>query len=240
MPGRKVLITRAEPGAQATARLLRDRGYEPVLCPTFTLSARTPWPQLDAHTAALLVFTSAMGVRVFAAHESLRTLPVWTVGEATAKAARLAGFTEVHAGPGDASALARTLLAMPDDFGETLITGHSEGAFDMAAALHAEGRRARFAATYDAHDRPSPTLEAAAALAAAAPLGLIIHSRRAASVVADWLRTTPHLAALHVAAISASAVAPLETTTLAAARIAAQPVEAALIDALVDMLPPAH
>lgn len=238
MGGPVVLVTRAEPGASATASRLRQLGYTPLMAPAFALRPRMPWPDLAAHTAGALAFTSALGVHAFAAHERLRDIPVWAVGDATAAAAHAEGFGVVRAGPGDGQGLAHLMLADPEPPQDTLVTGHSEGAFDLAAALRSGGLRARFIPTYDAVDTPEPAPKAALALQAPAPVGVLIHSRRAAEVLARWLRANPARAPIHVAAISASASEPLKGLPWAGVWIAAQPTETALIAALADALPP--
>ena len=56
-----------------------------------------------------LVFTSANGVAAFAALTPDRALPVFTVGDATAEAARAAGFAAVRSAGGDIGMLAALL-----------------------------------------------------------------------------------------------------------------------------------
>jgi uroporphyrinogen-III synthase len=61
-PPFRVLVTRAEPGASATARSLAAKGYAPVVEPLFALEPITAdLPAFDA-----LAFTSAKGVRALA------------------------------------------------------------------------------------------------------------------------------------------------------------------------------
>ncbi len=58
-----------------------------------------------------LALTSPNGVEAFAATVRERHWPVLAVGDATAQAARAAGFSEVASAGGDASDLARLILA---------------------------------------------------------------------------------------------------------------------------------
>lgn len=99
---RRLVILRPEPGASATAARARAMGLDPVAMPLFTVEP-VDWtvPDLAGYDALLL--TSANAVR----HGGdglarLRGLPLYAVGEATAEAAREAGFD--IAGTGDAGA----------------------------------------------------------------------------------------------------------------------------------------
>jgi uroporphyrinogen-III synthase len=89
---RPLAVLRPEPGNAATAAAIAARGYEAIRLPLFEVRP-LPWtaPAPDAFDALLL--TSANAVRHGgAALAALRTLPVHAVGEATAAAARAAGF----------------------------------------------------------------------------------------------------------------------------------------------------
>lgn len=106
---KRVLVTRPEPAAAQTAAKLRAAGYEPVLLPlsrTVALSFTVPDEVFDA-----LTITSANAFRHIAPERLLpyRTLPLFAVGEGTAKAAQEAGFKHVIEGGGDAVRLAGTM-----------------------------------------------------------------------------------------------------------------------------------
>ena len=111
----RVWITRAEPGASATARRVVAAGLVPLVAPLLE-TADLPGAAADLEAlppSAVLAFTSANGVRALARLTPRRDLKAWCVGAATAGAARLAGFVDVVAGGGDVEALARDLLAAP-------------------------------------------------------------------------------------------------------------------------------
>ena len=100
----KLLIIRPEPGASATAARAQTAGFEPLVMPFFEVRARE-WnvPNAAEHDALLL--TSANAVRHGGAGlAALAVLPVHTVGERTAAAARAAGLTIASSGPSDANA----------------------------------------------------------------------------------------------------------------------------------------
>jgi uroporphyrinogen-III synthase len=99
---RRVAILRPEPGATATVERARRRGLDAMATSLFEVEP-LEWAAPDAASFDALLLTSANAVR----HGGdklirLRSLPVYAVGEATAQAARDAGF-EV-ASTGDAGA----------------------------------------------------------------------------------------------------------------------------------------
>jgi len=99
-----LVIVRPEPGAGATLARAHALGLEAIAAPLFEV-VPVVWdpPAPDAHDALLL--TSANAVRhAGAGLESLRALPVYAVGEATAAAAREKGLAVAGVGQGDVQA----------------------------------------------------------------------------------------------------------------------------------------
>lgn len=89
---RRLLVLRPEPGASVTVDKARKLGLEAVSVPLFTVQA-VPWEVPEAAHFDGLLLTSANAVRHGGDQLSkLRGLPVYAVGEATAEAARDAGF----------------------------------------------------------------------------------------------------------------------------------------------------
>lgn len=108
---RRVLVTRPEPGASATAARLRAMGFSPVLLPltrVVSVAPRDPGP-CDA-----VAVTSANALRHAPAGllARLAGLPVFAVGEATAGAARQAGFADIAVAAGTAEHLAALIGAV--------------------------------------------------------------------------------------------------------------------------------
>ena len=102
---RRVLVTRPEPGASATAERLKAMGFVPVVLPlTRIVPVRPPEPgPCDA-----VAVTSANALR-HAPEDLIASLakkPLFAVGDATAEAARQAGFADVRAAAGTAADLA--------------------------------------------------------------------------------------------------------------------------------------
>ena len=88
----KVLVLRPQPGASATVERAQQRGLDAVAIPLFEIEP-VSWEIPDAAAFDGLLLTSANAVRIAGEQlESLRGLPAYAVGEATAEAAREAGF----------------------------------------------------------------------------------------------------------------------------------------------------
>lgn len=109
----RVLVTRPEPGASETTRRLETLGFQPVKLP---MQETRPLPVNDSAfpaDVAVVIIPSASAVR-HAPHELLDKwagVPCLAVGEATAWAARVAGFRQVREGGGDAESLADDIVA---------------------------------------------------------------------------------------------------------------------------------
>ena len=87
-----VLVLRPEPGASATAEKARALGLEALAIPLFEIEP-VAWRAPDAGSFDGLLLTSANAMRCGGDElKDLRGLPVYAVGEATADAARQAGF----------------------------------------------------------------------------------------------------------------------------------------------------
>ncbi len=97
-----VAVLRPEPGNQATIARLSAAGVAAVALPLFAVQA-IDWQVPDPASFDALVLTSANAVRwAGEGLAALRQLSVHAVGEATAAAARAAGFDVMVTGNGDA------------------------------------------------------------------------------------------------------------------------------------------
>lgn len=222
-PIRRVWVTRAEPGAARTADRLTALGFEPVVVPLLTLAplpvALNAAPEPDA--VAVLALTSPNGVEAFAPLiPRFRDHPVFAVGDATAEAARAAGFANVRSASGDIHALAR-LIAAEAPPGPLLAPGAREPAGDLPALLP---------------DRPVQRLPVYAAFETHAPApepfdAVMLHSPRAARALAADLPGSAASGRVAIC-ISEAAAAPLRPFDFAEIRIAAAPDEPAMLSAL--------
>ena len=203
-------------------------GWTPVVAPL--LEIRTiPQVAPDLADVAALVFTSRNGVAalvdLFTGSPSMPapSLPVLTVGDATAEAARAAGFGDVRSAAGDLDDLAALIRSTWTDPAAVLLhPGAREPAGDLAAAV---GKAAIV--------RALPVYEAVETGAAPPPAFdiVLLHSPRAARSLSRAL--APEQAADRLAvAISPAAARPLGAIGFREIRIAATPDETALIAAL--------
>lgn len=222
-PIRRVWVTRAEPGAARTADRLTALGFTPLVVPLLTLA---PLPgALDAApdpaAVAVLALTSPNGVEAFAPLiPRFRDHPVFAVGDATAEAARAAGFADVRSASGDIHALAR-LIAAEAPPGPLLAPGAREPAGDLPALLP---------------DRPVQRLPVYAAFETHAPApatfdAVMLHSPRAARALAADLPRAASSGRIAIC-ISEAAATPLHPFDFAEIRIAAAPDEPAMLSAL--------
>ena len=228
----RVWITRAEPGASATARRVAAAGLVPLVAPLLeTADLTEAAAALDALPAsAVLAFTSANGVRAFARLTPRRDLKAWCVGTATAGAARLAGFADLVAGGGDVEALARDLLEAPAA-AEIVHASALEPAGDLVGRLVAAGRPARRLAVYAAREADPAPARLQEALGAES---ILVHSPRAARILAGLLRGRPGPGP-RVVGLSPACLAPLASLDLAGMVAPASPLETDLINLLASL-----
>lgn len=110
---RRVLVTRPQPGADATSRRLAALGFEPIVLPLTEIRALEPAALPDVASVDAVAVTSANALR-FAAQPLLAAIkpkPCFVVGAETASAARKAGLADPQVGPGDAEGLAQLVAA---------------------------------------------------------------------------------------------------------------------------------
>jgi uroporphyrinogen-III synthase len=219
----RVWITRAQPGAAATAARVHARGFTPVTAPVLEV-----WPMMDAVIdlagVDALAFTSAAGVSAFAALTQVRDRKVFTVGDATAGAARAAGFAEVRSAKGDAQALSRLIADASPRPVLVLNPTAAEPAADLAALLAAHGLAARSVVVYETRET---------ALAASPPdlEAVLVQSAKAARAVAR-LTEGADVSAVTVCVLSAAAAAPLAGVGFRRILVADKPAETALLSLL--------
>jgi uroporphyrinogen-III synthase len=228
---RRIWVTRASPGAEATAGRVAALGWTPLVDPL--LAVRALSPAVDLTGVAALAFTSVNGATAFARLASDRTRRVFAVGERTAAAARAAGFAQVVSADGDVEALARLIAGEAAGLdGAILHPSALEPAGDLLSPLKAAGLSAQRVAVYEAVAR-RPAEETLAALDTFD--AVLLHSPRAARILADLLadRPAPRLRAL---CLSPAVAAPLEASRQAGALMsvafAPRPDETALLGLL--------
>ena len=230
----RLWVTRARPGAEATAARLAAMGHRPLVSPLLTI--RRLRPRLDLTGVGAVAFTSRNGVAAFAALEPERGLQIFAVGDATAEAAREAGFRDVRSAAGHVTALAALIIAEPVE-GAVLIAGAREPAGDLPGALKAAGVQARAAVLYAAVAASGG--RGLDALKTGKLDGVLIHSPRAARRLADLTAgLTPAADPVPVVCISPAAAGSLSGSPAFAPVAADRPDEAALLSLLGKPRPP--
>ena len=181
-----VWVTRAEPGAARTAQRLHDRGYAPLVAPLIATRALA-FVAPSASAYDVLAFTSAAGVAAFATafDGAPPIVPVFAVGDASAAAARRAGFRGVRSAAGDGRALCALILAETSKGARVLHPAASRPAFDLAAALRHEGRGAESLPVYETLPVDALPDPAQRALADRGLRAILIHSPAAGRTLAQ-------------------------------------------------------
>jgi uroporphyrinogen-III synthase len=234
--GRRVLVTRPEPGAARTASRLAALGFEPILLP---LTRTRPLPVAMAglpKDAAAIAATSANALRHAPAEliAALAHLPCHAVGERTAEAARAAGFLLVHEGPGEAEALAAHMAASLSGMAVVYLCGRVRlSTFEQR--LGGASVRVHTVETYDTAEIGYESAEIAARLDGHPVDTVLLYSVKAAQVIRAIVRR-PDLAPLFGDAIfmclSGRVAAALEPAGRQRIHVSGEPNEEALFDLL--------
>jgi uroporphyrinogen-III synthase len=146
----RILVTRPQPGAAQTARALRERGHEPIVAPLLQIEILAEIdPDAGSWNAILLTSANALhGIRKFASRREWRGVPIFAVGEATAKAARDKGFTNVTSADGNVDDLINLVASRLRPPARLLYAAGEERAGDLAGALRAQNFKVDLVAVY--------------------------------------------------------------------------------------------
>jgi len=232
----RALVTRPRAEAEALAALLARCGVESVIEPMIEIAEHgAALPDLAGVQAILC--TSANGARALARASCERGVPVFAVGDATAAAARVAGFAEVDSAGGAVDDLVRRVVRrLRPEAGKLLHVAGSEIAGDLAGSLGAAGFAVERAVLYEA--RASKALSRATArMLGSGEIGLaLFFSPRSAVIFARLAEAAgigDGLVATVAVSISRAADAALGPLPFRDRLIAAAPAQAALL-ALVE------
>lgn len=211
----RLLVVRPQPGADATARALRALGHDPCLAPLLRTQG-VDWAPPAAALPDAVVMSSAAAARLAGpAAERFRALPLLAVGDATAAAARAAGWGDVRTGPGTLQALIDGAAAGP--FRRLLhLAGEDRTAVSVPAALVLD-----VVTVYRAALQPLPMLPDVG--------GVLLHSPRTARhFAAEWDRLGGQRGSVVLFALS-PAVAAAAGPGWRKVAVAARPHEEALL-----------
>jgi uroporphyrinogen-III synthase len=188
----RALVTRPLPEAEQTALLLREMGLRATVAPMLRIVPVPPAgeePRVDDLQA--IVLTSANAARALiqrplGARLMERDLPLFAVGDATAQAAREAGFGRVRSAAGDFRALVAVLeRRLEPGRGAVLYPCGEHTAGDLGAALARIQVPCRPVVVYAAQPETMLPREVEQGLRAGRYQLVLFYSPRTAGIFAD-------------------------------------------------------
>lgn len=231
----RVLVSRPEERAAATAERLSELGHVAVLAPVLAITQTEEPPPAGPFAAA--VVTSGNGVASLAQiRRTIGALPVYAVGRRTAEAASAAGFAHVLTGAGTGRDLADLIASTIPPGGAVLHAAGRDRTDEPARSLSEAGYAVRVWECYEAcpvHALPHAAVQALRAGTVDAALHYSARTARHLARLAceadlrDQLAAVPHLCLSVDIAAALSAIRP------AGVFVADAPTEARLL-ALLD------
>ena len=193
------LIVRAEPGASAFVRRLAGEGIPAIACPVTTIHPLDSALSVPDNAQGV-AFTSVNAVRFYAGRGARTDLPAFAVGDATAKAAKAAGFAVAHNAGSDVRGLAALIgeRCRPAR-GALVYPAARDVAGDLGQALESMGFTVLQSALYEARGAENLPLPAVNAL----------HTRTATAVALFSVRNAVEFVRLIQAAGHENAVSGL-------------------------------
>ena len=191
-----ILVTRPQPDNETTGASLRARGFDVLLAPMLRFEPVALLEDEDADYAAIIV-TSANALRAIEpqlpGHRWLK-LPLFTVGDRTAAAARRAGFSKIISAAGDSQDLRELILAKARgkkrEFGRgpLLYLAGADLSRDLAGELGEHGLTVVTRTTYRMVASSDLSPEVLEAIAANQVQAVLHYSARSARVFVDAVR----------------------------------------------------
>jgi len=232
----RILVTRPLPEAERTAASLARLGHSALIAPMLFVKA------LDASFEASryrgVVMTSGNAARALAGHQdrnSLFALPLFAVGQQTARAARAIGFESVTSADGDGGDLARLLRGAA---GPLLYLAGNDRARDLPGELLGYGVAVDTLIIYRADPATTFPEPVRAALEKGAVDGVLHFSRRTAAIFCDCISSAGLMTAVSRAThycLAARVTDPLVAAGFENVKVAPRPDE----DALLSLVPSA-
>jgi len=184
----RLLLTRPRADSERLAAELAGRGVASLIEPMLSIRrSRRQAPPLASVQA--LIFTSRNGVGAWCRLSGRRDLTVFAVGDASAEAARSAGFRRILSAAGAVRDLVPLVAAQADPGAGELV--HATGrdvAGDVAGDLAAMGFAVRTVILYRAVARTRLTERCRRALAQGRLDGVVFFSARTARIFAGLIR----------------------------------------------------
>ena len=221
----RLLVTRPAGDAARTAQALRARGHEALIAPLLRIETI---PADTAGSFDAIAITSANAARA----AILSHLPVLTVGDRSAQAAREAGYGRVESADGALADLV-ALIARRFPKGRILYLAGEDRAGNLEGDLAAHGITAQTAVIYRAVAAEALPPDALRSLSEGQVDGVLHYSRRSAGTLLRLAEAEGVLNAVLSLAhycLSAEVAEPLRARGAATLAVAASPQETALID----------
>lgn len=224
-----IWVTRTAPYNMLTAHRLKGIGHKALTIPLLTIKPR-PHEALSTQPDAL-AFTSIHAIEHHRLDRRFRDLPVFTVGERTAKLARDAGYRRVQSADGNALDLEILIKERMPKGSEIIYYSAAEPAVELALSLNERGYAARQITVYESLRSPSNTITPALA---AMPWmdGVLIHSAKAGRIVAQLIADCGEQWQGTAYCISEAAADPLRHLGHGRVNVSEKPNERAMLDLL--------
>ena len=231
----RILVTRSQPSAAQTAADLRARGHEPVVAPLFEMELLGDVdPKTGPWDAILLTSANGLwGIVSFAHDRKWHGIPVFAVGDVTAKAARDMRFADVTSAGGNVNDLVELVAARLKPPARLLYLAGENRAGDLAGALRGRKFEVDMVVVYrflTAERLPDP-----AVAALSSELDAVLHFSRASAE--DFLTAARNSNLLEAAlnkpvhfCLSEQVAAPLREAGADRIQIAARPTQDALLE----------
>ena len=185
----RFLVTRPEPECRLTADKLRAEGHLADEMPLLKLEASVP-DRFELADVSALAITSARVPDLLRGHHQfgeLMQLPVFTVGDKSAQAARTAGFKTVTSADGDVAALARIISENTAADVRLLYPAAHDRSGDLPGLLAKDGRHCTTIVIYRMGAKQKLPEAISNRLESGEYDGVLIFSRRTAEVFATLL-----------------------------------------------------
>ncbi len=224
---------RARDDAARSAARLSARGFNATFAPVIEIRVTGALPPSGPFDAVVATSAKAIALIAPAAQAAIASLPLYVVGEQTAKAAWKAGMAVAADPAPDVAALIATLLRRLPPHSRLLYLAGRERKSALETALSEGGHLTTPVEVYAAEARAAWSADEARAVAGSA--AALHYSRRAAALAVELAQgaglAEPFRALLHVC-LSPDAASPLRAWGAPRVVCAAEPIEAQLIDAL--------
>ncbi|AXS42241.1 uroporphyrinogen-III synthase [Breoghania sp. L-A4] len=213
-----LLLTRPIEEARTSASKLVAIGHKVTVSPVLEV-VLDPSVPIERDGVCALVVTSARAIAALNQRTDrarLKDLPVYTVGDASAEAARDAGFASVHSASGDVEALGAFVCARIDPAeGALLYACGRDRHGALEEQLAGAGYSIRVAEVYRAEAANALSVEARDALARGEIDGVVVYSARSARIFLDLVAHAGLRSALR--RLTLFAISPAAATALRAA-----------------------